>query len=41
MAENGRRLIETHYTWDRQAERLAGVYQWLVGGGVAPEAVVP
>jgi glycosyltransferase involved in cell wall biosynthesis len=40
MAENGRRLVEERYTWDRQGERLAAVYQWLCGGGPPPEAVV-
>ena len=34
----GRRLVEEHYTWDRQAERLASVYEWLKGGGTAPGA---
>jgi glycosyltransferase involved in cell wall biosynthesis len=36
----GRRLVEEKYTWDHQAKRLASVYAWLKGGGVAPEAVV-
>ena len=40
LGHNGRRLIEVHYTWDRQAERLAAVYEWLTGGGAAPEVVV-
>ena len=39
MAERGRRLVESQYTWDRQAERLASVYRWVAGGGPAPEAV--
>ncbi|WP_435022169.1 glycosyltransferase [Tundrisphaera sp. TA3] len=40
MARNGRALVESRYTWDRQAERLAGVYRWVAGGGPAPEAVL-
>jgi glycosyltransferase involved in cell wall biosynthesis len=36
----GRRLVEESYTWDRQSERLAAVYEWLCGGGPPPEAVV-
>lgn len=36
----GRSLVESNYTWDRQACRLAEVYQWLAGGGPAPEAIV-
>jgi glycosyltransferase involved in cell wall biosynthesis len=35
----GRRLVERDYTWDRQAHRLASIYQWLVGGGTAPDCV--
>ena len=37
----GRTLVERHYTWDRQAARLAEVYRWLSGGGPAPGAIVP
>ena len=40
LGENARRLVEAHYTWDRQAERLAAVYDWLSGGGLAPEVVI-
>lgn len=35
----GRTLVEAKYTWDRQASRLAAVYEWVAGGGPAPEAV--
>jgi len=40
LGEAGRRLVENHYTWDRQAERLAAVYAWLTGGGAPPDCVV-
>jgi glycosyltransferase involved in cell wall biosynthesis len=40
LGQNGRRLVEDHYTWDRQADRLAAVYDWLAGGGAPPEPVV-
>jgi glycosyltransferase involved in cell wall biosynthesis len=40
LGQNGRQLVETHYTWERQAERLAAVYDWLAGGGTAPECVI-
>ncbi len=40
LGEAARRLVEAHYTWDRQAERLAAVYDWLAGGGPAPEIVI-
>ena len=40
MAARGRTLVETRYTWDRQAARLAEVYGWLAGGGIEPDAVL-
>jgi glycosyltransferase involved in cell wall biosynthesis len=39
LGASGRALVEAGYTWDRQAERLASVYEWVAGGGPAPEAV--
>jgi glycosyltransferase involved in cell wall biosynthesis len=39
LGGRGRALVEGHYTWDRQAERLAEVYRWLAGGGPRPDAV--
>jgi glycosyltransferase involved in cell wall biosynthesis len=40
LGQNGRRLVESQYTWDQQARRLASVYHWLAGGGVRPDCVV-
>ena len=40
MASRGRALVESKYTWDRQARRLAEVYRWIEGGRDAPEAIV-
>lgn len=39
MAGRGRLLVQERYTWASQAHRLRSVYQWIVGGGPAPEAV--
>lgn len=39
MAQNGRKLVEERYTWDRQGEKLASVYRWLRAGGTPPECV--
>jgi glycosyltransferase involved in cell wall biosynthesis len=39
LASNGRALVEARYTWDRQAARLAEVYEWVAGGGTPPAAV--
>jgi glycosyltransferase involved in cell wall biosynthesis len=41
LGQNGRRLVEDQFTWDRQADRLARVYEWLTGGGTPPAAVAP
>ncbi len=40
LGRKGRALVEAGYTWDRQAQKLASVYQWLAGGGPIPECVV-
>jgi len=40
LGSRGRALVEARYTWEQQGRRLAEVYQWLAGGGPAPEAVV-
>ena len=39
LGRRGRELVEARYTWDRQAARLASVYEWVAGGGSPPEAV--
>ena len=39
LAEKGRSLVELRYTWDKQAERLDSLYEWISGGGIVPEAV--
>lgn len=39
LGRRGRRLVEAQYTWDRQAGRLAAIYDWLAGGGPPPECV--
>ncbi len=40
LGRNGRRLVESEYTWDRQARRLASIYEWLAGGGPPPDCVL-
>jgi len=39
LGRKGRELVAARYTWDRQADRLAAVYDWVAGGGPRPEAV--
>lgn len=39
MGRRGRAMIERDYTWDRVAEQLAAVYNWLAGGGQRPSSV--
>jgi glycosyltransferase involved in cell wall biosynthesis len=40
LGQNGRQLVESHYTWGHQAERLAAVYDWLSSGGAPPDPVI-
>ncbi|AMV35798.1 glycosyltransferase [Planctomyces sp. SH-PL62] len=40
LGANGRRLVESEYTWEQQAAKLADVYRWLAGGGAPPECVI-
>jgi glycosyltransferase involved in cell wall biosynthesis len=41
LGQTGRALVEREYTWDRQAEKLAGVYRWVCSGrGSAPSSVL-
>lgn len=40
LGRRGRLLVESRYTWRRQAEKLAEVYRWVRDGGPKPEAVV-
>lgn len=39
MASRGRALVAERFTWDQQAQRLADVYMWIIGGGPPPAAV--
>ncbi len=39
LGRNGRALVEAEYTWERQADRLAAIYEWLAGGGPPPSCV--
>jgi glycosyltransferase involved in cell wall biosynthesis len=39
LGQNGHRLVERDYTWDRQGDRLAAIYEWLAGGGPPPDCV--
>ncbi|GAC1346221.1 MAG: glycosyltransferase [Isosphaeraceae bacterium] len=40
LGARGRSLVESRYTWTRQAQRLAEVYRWVRDGGPKPEAIV-
>jgi len=40
MGENGRRLVETKYTWPAIAEQMKLAYEWILNGGDKPECVV-
>jgi glycosyltransferase involved in cell wall biosynthesis len=40
MGMNGRRVIEEKYSWHIVGRQMSAVYEWLAGGGSAPEADV-
>jgi glycosyltransferase involved in cell wall biosynthesis len=40
LGHRGRALVESRYTWDQQARRLAAVYRWVAGGGPRPDGVL-
>ena len=39
MGENGRRLVETKYTWPAIAEKMKSAYEWILNGGDKPDCV--
>jgi len=39
MGENGRRLIESRYTWPNAATRMRAAYEWLLGSAEKPAFV--
>lgn len=39
LGDNGRQLVSEHFTWPRVASQMREVYDWLLGGGGAPECV--
>ncbi len=39
MGCRGLALVKQRYTWPQVASRMQGVYEWLLGGGVAPADV--
>ena len=40
MGERGRKLVEERFTWDKVADDMYAVYQWLLGGGQPPACVI-
>ena len=39
MGRKGRSVIERKYSWHRAAQQMAGVYEWVLGGGSVPSCV--
>jgi poly(glycerol-phosphate) alpha-glucosyltransferase len=39
MGQRGRGLVEDKFTWQRVAEEMVSVYQWVLGGGQTPSCV--
>jgi len=40
IGEAGRILVEKNYTWERVASEMQSVYEWVLGGGVAPNCIL-
>lgn len=40
MGLRGRKLVEEKYTWESAARQMKSVYEWVLGGGAAPECVM-
>jgi poly(glycerol-phosphate) alpha-glucosyltransferase len=40
MGDRGRQLVAEKFTWSRVAAQMRQVYDWLLGGGAAPECVI-
>ena len=40
LGVNGRALVARKFVWPRIAEQMAGVYEWMLGGGPKPDCVI-
>ena len=40
MGNRGRNLVATTFSWPRIGEQMRSVYEWALGGGTRPEAIV-
>jgi poly(glycerol-phosphate) alpha-glucosyltransferase len=40
LGENGYQLVLAKYTWDKIAQQMAFLYNWVVKGGEKPESVL-
>jgi glycosyltransferase involved in cell wall biosynthesis len=40
MGERGRVWMEQDYSWSSVAKRMLSVYEWILGGGKAPDCVI-
>ena len=39
MGVRGRTLVAETFSWPRIGEQMRSVYEWVVGGGTAPETI--
>jgi poly(glycerol-phosphate) alpha-glucosyltransferase len=39
MGARGRSLVEDRFSWDKIATEMSAVYDWVLGGGSAPDCV--
>lgn len=40
MGQQGRRLVEENYSWDKIGKEMLSVYEWVLEGGTPPSCVV-
>jgi poly(glycerol-phosphate) alpha-glucosyltransferase len=40
MGAKGRGLVDERFTWKSVASQMREVYDWMLGGGVAPSSVI-
>ena len=39
MGDRGRTLAATKFSWPRIGEQMRSIYEWILGGGIAPETI--
>lgn len=40
IGQNGRRLVEQDFTWDKVSDEFAAVYRWMLAAGPKPDSII-